>query len=174
MANTYILIASSTVGSGGAASIQFSSIPSTYTDLLVKITGRTSGAVDGSGIYFQVNGVTGSGKYSSKLLYGDGSTAASGSDLNGTTMIQFGQTNGASSTSNTFGSHEVYIPNYAATGNYKSISFDSVYENTNPNPYMMLTAGLYNENTAISTITFTAGANFVQYSTAYLYGISNS
>ena len=40
MANTYTLIASNTVGSGGAASISFSSIPSTYTDLLVKISTR--------------------------------------------------------------------------------------------------------------------------------------
>jgi len=174
MANTYTLIASSTVGSGSAASIEFASIAADYTDLLVKISARTTGAVNGSGIYFQVNGVSGSGKYSSKLIYGDGSSAASASDLSGTTLIQFGQTNGASSTSNTFGSHEIYIPNYASSSYYKSISFDSVYENNGGNPYMMLTAGLYNENTAITKVTLTAGANFAQYSTAYLYGISNS
>ena len=37
MANTYVLISSSTVGSGGAASIDFSSIPATYTDLVLKL-----------------------------------------------------------------------------------------------------------------------------------------
>ena len=35
---TYTLIASNTVGSGGTASIEFNSIPQTYTDLLIKIS----------------------------------------------------------------------------------------------------------------------------------------
>jgi hypothetical protein len=38
---TYTLINSVTVGSGGAASMEFTSIPSTYTDLVVKISGRS-------------------------------------------------------------------------------------------------------------------------------------
>ena len=40
MAVTHNLISTITVGSGGAASIDFTSIPQTYTDLLVKISLR--------------------------------------------------------------------------------------------------------------------------------------
>ena len=42
MATTYTLISSVTVGSGGAASIEFTSIPSTYTDLVLKLSARSS------------------------------------------------------------------------------------------------------------------------------------
>ena len=41
MADTYTLISSVTVGAGGASSIDFTSIPATYTDLLVKFSLRT-------------------------------------------------------------------------------------------------------------------------------------
>ena len=40
MANTFQLISSTTVGAGGASSIDFTSIPSTYTDLVIKWSGR--------------------------------------------------------------------------------------------------------------------------------------
>jgi hypothetical protein len=42
MANTFELIASSTVGSGGAANIDFTSIPATYTDLCLKFICATT------------------------------------------------------------------------------------------------------------------------------------
>ena len=54
---TYKLIASSTVGSGGASSIDFQNIPGTYTDLIFKISERVStGGTSTSGIAIQFNG----------------------------------------------------------------------------------------------------------------------
>ena len=44
MANTYTLISSVTVGSGGASSIDFTSIPATYTDLCLVWSGRSAGS----------------------------------------------------------------------------------------------------------------------------------
>jgi hypothetical protein len=41
MANTYEAIATVTVGSGGATDIEFTSIPGTYTDLLIKSSLRS-------------------------------------------------------------------------------------------------------------------------------------
>jgi len=77
MAIGYKFIASSTVGSGGASTVTFSSIAATYTDLLVKMsTRRDSGANDGIGIRF--NGSS-AGNYSMKNVSGDGSSAASSS-----------------------------------------------------------------------------------------------
>jgi hypothetical protein len=82
---------------------------------------------------------------------------------------------GASATSNTFGSWGIYIPNYTVSVQ-KSASFDATMEHNSSESYMILQAGLWSETSSISAIKlFSAnGANFTQYSTAYLYGIKNS
>ena len=77
---------------------------------------------------------------------------------------------------NTFGSTSAYFTNYASTSQYKSVSIDQVSENNATASATMLSDGLYPANTAITSITietFSTG-NFVQHSTAYLYGISNA
>ena len=171
--NTMTLIASNTVGSGGAATISFSSIASSYTDLVLQISARTAdtGLVfDGLKITF--NGNTSS--YSERLLYGNGSAAASASQSgNDSTHFQYGDTNLA--TTNTFGSATIYIPNYAGS-NYKSTSADSVAENNGTASIAALNAGLWSNSAAISSISIAtnSGYNFLQYSTFYLYGVSNS
>ena len=174
MANTYEAIATVTVGSGGAANIQFTSIPQTYTDLLIKAslrTDRTAAITDG--LLLQFNGSATS--YSDRYLQGDGVTAYSGSNAFGTTRTYLGEmdTNGA--TSNTFSNQEVYIPNYAGNTN-KSLSADSVMENNATTAYPTLTANLWSNTSAITSIKlyFVNSSNFVQYSTATLYGIKNS
>jgi len=169
MATTFTKIASVTVGSGGAASIDFTSIPSTYTDLLVKISGRTTESSVYAGIYVSFNGTA----YNStgKLLEGDGSAASSGSFSNGS--ISF--IAGASATSNTFGSTELYIPNYAGSTN-KSYSSDGVGENNATLALTQLNAGLWSNTAAINQVTLDAYLTntFVQYTTATLYGINKS
>jgi hypothetical protein len=82
---------------------------------------------------------------------------------------------GASATSSTFGNGELYIPNYAGSTN-KSYSADSVAETNATATFMYLTAGLWSNTAAINSITMTpqGGSNFVQYTTATLYGISKS
>jgi hypothetical protein len=182
MANTYKLIASSTVGSGGAANIQFTSIPSTYTDLLVKVSART----DASGQirdYFLVRFNSSTSGYSRRWLYGfDSSSTGSGSATSESYGFA-GTTNGPDSTASTFGNAEIYIPNYTSTSINKSYSVDAVTENNSSSTWMVnMTAGLWSNTAAITSITlFPAGGNvsspsgnFVQYSTAYLYGIKNS
>jgi hypothetical protein len=164
------LIASSTVGSGGAASIDFNSIPSTYTDLCLKVSGRMDNAANSNDIFFKFN--TSTSSFTAKYLQGTGSsTPGSGS------YAQFaGETNSASSTASTFSNFEVYIPNYAGSTN-KSYSGDSVTElNSATNNQLFMIAGLWSNTTAINQITMysATGANFVQFSTAYLYGIKNS
>ena len=169
MANTYTLIASSTVGAGGASSIDFTSIPSTYTDLLLKVSSRSSDASVVAGITVQFNSDTTSGNYTWKRLYGDGSSAP-GSDSN----FNFVLISAANNTANTFGNGEIYISNYAGSS-AKSISADSVSENNATNAYAILGAGKWSGTSAITSIKLVISAgNFVQYSTAYLYGIKNS
>jgi hypothetical protein len=77
----------------------------------------------------------------------------------------------SSQTSNTFLSGALYLPNYAGS-TQKSFSVDSVGENNSTTAYQVLTAGLYNQTTAITALSvLTYGSSLVQYSTASLYGI---
>jgi hypothetical protein len=77
-------------------------------------------------------------------------------------------------TANTFSNGEIYIPNYAGS-NYKSWSSDAVTENNATSADMSLVAGLTSITAAITSITIAGAAgNLVQYSTAYLYGVSNA
>lgn len=166
MPNTFELIASSTVGSGGAASIDFTSIPSTYTDLKVVFSLRnTANSADTS---VQFNGSTTG--LSDKWLYGDGSSAASFSNSTIGAVVAR-----SSYTASTFGNGELYIPNYNSSNN-KSVAIDSVAENNSTATAMNLEAGLWSNTAAITSIKLIPGGSstFVQYSTAYLYGISKS
>jgi hypothetical protein len=171
MANTFELIASSTVGSGGVSTINFTSIPSTYTDLVLVTSARDSSGSAESFIYARFN--SSSSGYSGKLLRGNGSTAASGSI--GTTDAYVGQTQGSGSTSSTFTNSTCFIPNYAGS-NQKSYSVDSVMENNGTAAYAAIIAGLWTGTAAITSISLTSasGTNFAQYSTAYLYGVKNA
>ena len=161
------------VGSGGAASMSFSSIPSTYTDLVIKISARTNraSAVDSLGFYF--NGDTTVARYTGRVLYGTGTSAASNAPnpVNDETMF----ISGNSATASTFGNTEMYIPNYAGS-NQKSSSIDSVGENNAATARMDIAATLYNQTTAITSITIIpiTGTLLQEYSTAYLYGVSNA
>ena len=169
MADTYTLISSVTVGAGGAASIDFTSIPATYTDLLIKVSGRRSGTgIDQYQITFNGNG----SNYSDREVYGSGSAAASGS-RSAQSKIYVTGIDSASETTNTFGNTEIYIPNYTGSNN-KSLSADSVTENNGTTAYAELTAGLWGNTAAITSISLGVTGSFVQYSTAYLYGIKNS
>jgi hypothetical protein len=167
MANTYSLIASSTVGAGGTSSISFSSIPQTYTDLLIKFSGRES--TTEQNVVLTFNGSSSS--FTSKLLYGNGSTAASVSYTDSRAL----NSNYSTAVSNAFSNGELYIPSYTSSNN-KTWSSDTVQEDNISNPvYAFMYTGLWANTAAITSITLTAdAAAFVQYTTAYLYGIKNS
>jgi len=171
MPSAYTFISSVTVGSGGAATIDFTSIPATYTDLLFNLSTRQSpaSAQDTTFIY-SINGVTNA--FTDKVLRGDGSTASS--FVPSETPLYIGQSPCATATANTFASHLIYIPNYLSSNN-KSIGIDSVQENNIAAAYMGFTSGIWANSSAITSISFTPNTGtFVQYSTAYLYGISNA
>jgi hypothetical protein len=168
MANTFTKIASVTVGSGGASTIDFTSIPNTYTNLIVKLSARNTAA---SGlVYYSFNGNTSS--RTARLLYGDGSAA--GSVLYDNTDPRAMVMNESGYTANSFSNGEMYILNYAGSNN-KGWSSDSVQETNATTAYSYLMAGLWSNTSAITSITFsTFTGNFAQYSTATLYGINNS
>jgi hypothetical protein len=158
------LIQHVTIGSGGAASINFASIAADFTDLMLVLSSRssTNGVVDDPVVTFNNS----TSNFSGRRMYGDGSGRTS------TLTTRFiANTSANSATSSTFGSASLYIPNYAS-GNFKSFSGDGVSENNATTAYQSIVAGLWSQTAAISTITITLGSNtFSQYSTASLYGI---
>lgn len=167
MATTYEAIATVTVGSGGASTIDFTSIPATFTDLAVHISARNTSSFNAESALLSLNGSTSS--FSGIYLQGSGSATASGSFA----RFAFNMPAGTS-TASTFSNSYVYFPNYAGSSN-KSYSFDSVTENNGTEAYATLFAGLWSNTAAITSITFTpSSGNFAQYSTATLYGIKNS
>ena len=169
MANTFELIASYTA-SGSVSSIDFSSIPSTYTDLCLKLSSRaaTGGAVD---VLIQFNTDSTSGNYSQRQIQG----AGSGTPGSGTGNQQSATSDGSSDTASTFANSEIYIPNYAGS-TAKSFSTDSVTENNGTTAYATLRAGLWSGTAAINAIKLThnGGVSFATNSTAYLYGVKNA
>ena len=169
MPNTYMRIGSVTVGAGGSASISFTSIPSTYTDLLVKVSGRNSGT--SSQLLITVNSST--TDYSGKRLFNNVGTSAASTNTNTANLNPSGGV-GSAFTADTFGNTEIYIPNYTSN-EYKTFSIDGTPENNAVENYNTIVAGLWSNTAAITSIGLVAaGGNFVQHSTAYLYGIKNS
>lgn len=173
MADTMTLISTVTVGSGGASSIDFTSIPSTYTDLCVKLSGRTTQAGVATGVLVRFNSST--TNYAEKIFFGNGSSASSASNgIGSQTGIYFFYTNGGNTVTNSFGNSELYVSNYASS-NYKSISLDSVQEDNASLSYAILDTAIWQDTSVINSISLVSSSgSFVQYSTASLYGIKNS
>jgi hypothetical protein len=149
-----------TVGSGGAASITFSSIAANYTDLKLLVSGRCSTTDTTATIAYNTGGT-----YTRRTLLGSGSAATSNTSAVDFRISQSGDT------ASTFGNSEIYIPNYAGSTT-KSYSVDSINENNATAAFQAITAGLWNQTAAITSIVLTPGSgNFVEHSTATLYGI---
>ena len=167
MATTHKLISSVTVGAGGAANIEFTSIPQTYTDLIIYLSSRTDVSnVDTLSVIVNNDSA---GLNANKFLDGSGSSARSGSS-NGYQLLR----QPSNYTANTFSNQQIYIPNYT-NSSYKSFAGEGVTENNATESYLTFTASLWTNTAAITTIKLLhASGNFVQYSTAYLYGIKNS
>jgi hypothetical protein len=167
----YQLIETVEVGSGGAASIEFTSIPQDGIDLLLVVSARgVSGGSDYSTVKPKFNNDS-SANYDHIVLRGLGGSVSSFS-ATGDTEGFIGRTSGSASTANTFGSFALTISNYASTTD-KSYSVDSISENNSANAAQHLVAGRYSTSSGISEVSMRILSDtFAQYSTASLYTIS--
>jgi hypothetical protein len=165
--NSYSSIATQTVGSGGASSITFSSIPSTYTHLQVRLFGRqSSGGFDQAHIQF--NSDT-SNNYATHNLNGNGSSAGTGYTTS-TNKISVSAISGSNQNANVFCGSVIDILDYANVNKNKTTRALSGVDN-NGDGYVWFVSGVWMNSAAVNTITLICGANFVQYTTAALYGI---
>jgi hypothetical protein len=157
------LIQTITLGSANAT-IEFISIPQTFTDLAVFISGRgTASAIDEI-LYMNINDVN--TDRTERRLTGTGSTVAS-SSFGGAVI---GNVPAATSTSNTFGNVVVYLPNYAGSA-AKSFSVDIVTENNATAAQQRLFACLWNNTASINQLQFGVNSTLLAGSTISLYGI---
>lgn len=163
-------IATVTVGSGGSASISFTSISSGYQHLQIRGIARSDRSASNDFFRIRFNGDTGA-NYKSHELYGDGSSAFS---------RVFGESNeivgtyatGATATANRFGVFVMDILDYKNTNKNKTIRNLSGWDD-NGSGAVSFTSGFRNSTTAIDSISIAPllGSNFVQYSHFALYGI---
>ncbi len=159
---TMVLIESQELASA-AASITFTDIPQTYTDLYLVLSLRGSDSAVRTS-YIEINGS--SSNFSARSLRGDGSATSSFTATN-----RIGEINGTSQTASTFTNDSVYLPNYSGSA-YKSYSVDHTRENNATAASLEITAGLWSVTDAITSITINRNVgNFVQYSSATLYGV---
>jgi hypothetical protein len=161
------LIESKTLVSSQAA-IEFTSIPQDGTDLVVLFSARTADTAAGPAGQIFFNGSTAG--LSERSLEGDGSGRSSFT----TSFGYAGTINWTGTTANTFSSSAIYIPNYTGSTN-KSFSVDSVTENNATLSVQTITAGLWSNTEAITSITLRRnGATFdlLAGTTASLYKIT--
>ena len=151
---------------GNAASIQFmnvGNIPNTYTDLCVFFSLRDNASGEARAFTIELNDTT----PTSRTLVGTGSSIASYTET-----TYYALTDGNTATASTFSNGMMYIPNYTSSSN-KSASIDIVTETNGTPGFQLITAALFATATAVTKIELIANsANFVQYSSATLYGIT--
>ena len=162
MAKTYEPISTQTVGTA-VATITFSSIPQTYTDLVLVMTGTTSST--GASLRLQFNSDTTS-LYSDTYLVGNGTSASSGRD-SAQTSIRVSQ-NATGGTLNVQRVNILQIFNYSNTSVFKT-----VLARGNADLEVGLNAGLYRSTSAITALNLFNGASatFGVGTTFTLYGI---
>jgi hypothetical protein len=179
-ASSYESIASVTVGSGGAAYAEFTSIPATYTHLQIRILSRTTqNSVNGESILLRFNGDTGS-NYSDHVLrtyFGVGSGLDASGNAN-QSFINIGASVSNSLMSDLYAATIIDILDYGNTNKYKTTRNINGYDfngSTTGYSYLQFISGNWRNTNAISTIRLTPDvSNFSQYSSIALYGIKGS
>jgi hypothetical protein len=160
--NSYESIATFT-GSGTPTSITFSSIPSTYKHLQLRVFANVS-SIDYSHVRF--NGDTGS-NYFAHDLFGNGSSAGA--------QAFTGQNNIVGtytpSTASTYSAAVFDILDYQNTNKNKTVRFLSGYD-ANGSGYVFFGSGAWNNTAAINSLTYYMdSATFAANSSFALYGI---
>lgn len=163
-----------TVTGATQAALDFTSIPQTYTDLVIYFSARANrNNLMADGVFIRFNTDYTAGNYSQQRLIGSGSAASA--DF-GTAFGGAGLTNADTATSSSiFSNSQIYIPNY--TGSIKKAwQTLGVSENNATQSYTQFAAGSWTGTAAITAIRLIpeVATAWYQNTTAYLYGISNA
>ena len=165
----YESIATTVVGSGGSSGITFSSIPSTYKHLQIRLLSRLStGDVN---VSIKINSDSGT-NYMGHFLYGTGSGSAAAGALGASSNPPFiTRSANSGSTSNVFAAGVIDVLDYKSTTKNKTMRAISGYD-VNGSGEIFFNSALWMNTAAITQIEiFPAGSTFVQNSHFALYGI---
>lgn len=160
MPATYDAIATTTLGSAGT--ITFSNIPGTYTDLVIQMSGRTSGGSSTGNMRMTFNGDS-SSAYNAQRLLGDGNSASA--ERQNSTYIMTGDINNALFVST------IHIFDYTNTSYFKS----AIANTGNASAYFGFYSGTWRNTSAITSVSFTGdGVSLNTGTIATLYGIKSA
>jgi hypothetical protein len=176
MPSTYTLISSTVLTSDNAGSLTISSIPATYTDLVLRFSARMNNASTSDFFVLQFNSIAGT-SYSTTVMVGTGSAVSSSRISSDSSTFSGYSASADTATANTFGSGEIYIPNYAGSANKPISNFGVAETNASTLTYNIgVSAGLFSNSAAINSIKFLSynGLGIRSGSSFYLYGIKNS
>lgn len=172
-------IATVTVGSGGATSAEFTSIPATYSHLQVRLLARDTRNASGDNFSIQFNSDTTAANYVSyHWILGDGSTVTAGALAAGVQgQIVIGEVSTAQTSASIFSAGVFDILDYANTNKYKTVRSLSGADNNSVYGKAILYSGLWMNTNAVTSIVLksrNAGYNIAQYSHFALYGIRSA
>jgi hypothetical protein len=173
MPSSYSIIASVTVGSGGAANLEFLSIPQTFDHLVLELSLRLSNAVTYGTPKIQFNSLGNDTNHSTRVLMAEGASVTQ--DLQSAGYIR--RNPGGNIAANFFSSATVKIGDYASTTKNKPhISHFNSPSNSSASSALGISASMWSNTSAISAIKILedSAGTFAEYSTATLYGIKNS
>jgi hypothetical protein len=168
-----VWIAGETVGAGGSSTISFTSIPSTFTHLQVRVFARDTQVSGAHSLRLQFNSDTGS-NYTYHAITGDGASASSGALTAQSTQYP-GYLMGTSGTTGVFAATIIDILDYTNTNKNKITRTISGVDN-NGSGNIGLMSGMWINTTSITRIDLlpAASTNFIQNSRFDLYGITSS
>ena len=177
MPNTYEFIASQTAGPSGLSTIDFQSIPNTYTDLMMMFSLKSNRDSNLDGINFRFN--NSSSGYNTKQLIGFGSNpmsdAYSETDPNGVGIASYLCTGTNTATTNAFSNGSFHVINY--TSSYNKLANVEGSNGVNAaGGWLQHTGGVWADSAVVNRITIVPrfGTLFTEHSSAYLYGIKKS
>lgn len=175
MPNTYTLISTTTVSSP-AYSVTLSSIPQTYTDLVLKISARSDYGSNGHEMSIVTNSLTTG--YTNRMAYAStGTPSILSANASNAAHTWAGGVVGANATASTFSNCEIYFPNYASTSAAKPMYADVTSENNGATGAMWINSGVNTNTAAITSLTLNCWQSFINFvagSKFTLYGIKNS
>ncbi len=175
MATSFVLLSSVTVGAGGSAYVEFTGISQSYEDLLVKASVRHAASSINSNFNFQMSGIT-TGYTARNWIADFYGSATSGAETANRADGARQYANGSNALANLFTSLDFYFPNYTSSS-HKIVYIDGAQSHSNSSDATITQNSVLLQNTsAITSLKFyeVSSANISQYSTFYLYGISNA
>ena len=173
VASSFESIATTTVGSGGTASITFSSMGTGFTHLQIRGIAReySGGGANTLGMSLRFNADSGANYTASHVLYGTGATAASAASGTSQTSIQVVNYPQSAATSNAFGIFVIDILDFNSANKYKTVRGLGGYDGNDTNGIVTFRSGAWMNTAAVTSITLLPSSSWAQYSSFALYGV---